>query len=107
MVWAVASITEVALLLRSIKPVEATLQTPVFADGTPRARRLQKDLEAVGIPYQDELGRYADFHALRVTFATYPQPNGVPIHVAKILMLHSDIRMTTQTHLDDHLLPLQ
>jgi len=98
---------EVARQLQACRPAQATLQTPVFSKGIPRARRLEKDLAAAGIPYQDELGRYADFHALRMTFATFLQRNGVPIHVAKILMRHSDIRMTTQTYLDEHLLPLQ
>ena len=31
---------------------------------------LRKDLEAVGIPYEDGSGRYADFHSLRHRFAS-------------------------------------
>jgi hypothetical protein len=31
---------------------------------------LRIDLGAAGIPYQDESGRFADFHSLRHTFIT-------------------------------------
>ena len=37
---------------------------PVFPKGVPRARTLQIDLKKADIPYQDEIGRYADFHSL-------------------------------------------
>ena len=50
----------------------------VFKDGVPRCVTLQKDLKAADIPYVDESGRYADFHALRYTFNTWLQTNGVP-----------------------------
>jgi len=31
---------------------------------------IRRDLEAVGIAYQDEAGRYADFHGQRYSFIT-------------------------------------
>lgn len=98
---------EVASMLRSLSPGKVRLNSPVFDQRVPRAEHMRKDLERLGIPYRDEMGRYADFHSLRMTFSTFLQRNGVPIHVAKILMRHSDIRMTTQTYLDEHLLPLR
>jgi integrase len=46
---------------------------PLFripADRKKAAGMFQADLEAAGIPYRDESGRVADFHALRHTFIT-------------------------------------
>lgn len=93
--------------LLQYRPISWKPHDRVFTRGVPRCGRLQEDLATIGVPYQDDLGRYADFHALRMTFSTYLQRNGVPIHVAKIMMRHSDIRLTTQTYLDEQMLPLQ
>jgi hypothetical protein len=79
----------------------------VFADGVPRCKTLRKDLKAAEIPYVDETGRYADFHALRYTFNTWLQTNGVPPRMAQELMRHSDQRLTEKVYLDTTLLPLQ
>ena len=79
----------------------------VFKDGVPRCVTLKKDLKAAGIQYIDESGRYADFHALRYTFNTWLQTNGVPPRMAQELMRHSDRRLTDQVYLDTTLLPLQ
>ena len=80
---------------------------PVFKEGVPRCVTLQKDLKAAGIPYIDESGRYADFHALRYTFNTWLQTNGLLPRMAQELMRHSDRRLTDQVYLDTSLLPLQ
>ena len=45
----------------------------VFPKGVPRARTLRIDLEKAGIPYQDEMDRYLDFHSLRYSWATFLQ----------------------------------
>jgi integrase len=78
----------------------------VFPNGIPRARRLTKDAEANGIPYRDELGRYADFHSLRYTWATFLQRNGVAQRFAMKLMRHSDIRLTSKVYTDEMQLPI-
>ncbi|MGA2540220.1 MAG: tyrosine-type recombinase/integrase, partial [Verrucomicrobiota bacterium] len=78
----------------------------VFPNGIPRARRLTLDAEANGIPYRDELGRYGDFHALRYTWATFLQRNGVAQRFAMKLMRHSDIRLTAQVYTDEMQLPI-
>ena len=46
---------------------------------------------AGGIPYEDELGRRVDFHALRYTFATMLNRSGVTPRAAMELMRHSDM----------------
>src|SRR5208282_5445721 len=78
----------------------------VFPNGIPRARRLTLDAEANGIPYRDELGRYGDFHALRYTWATFLQRNGLAQRFAMKLMRHSDIRLTSKVYTDEMQLPI-
>ena len=100
-------IAELEQLLAEFKPEGAMPKDRVFKDGVPRCVTLKKDLKAAGIPYIDESGRYADFHALRYTFNTWLQTNGVPPRMAQELMRHSDRRLTDQVYLDTTLLPLQ
>jgi hypothetical protein len=78
----------------------------VFPAGIPRALRLQKDLKAIGVPYRDAQGRYADFHALRYTWATFLQRNGVAQRFAMKLMRHSDIKLTSKVYTDEMQLPI-
>ena len=78
----------------------------VFPQGVPRASRLRKDCEANGIPYRDETGRYADFHALRYTWATFLQRHGVAQRFAMKLMRHSDIKLTSKVYTDETQLPI-
>ena len=46
------------------------------------------------LKYEDSLGKYADFHALRHTFITNLSRANVPPQVAQSLARHSDIRLT-------------
>ncbi len=66
------------------------------------AEMLRLDLEAAGIPYQDEQGRYFDFHALRGQFISFMAAGGVHPKVAQVLARHSTITLTMDyyTHLD-------
>ena len=66
--------------------------------------RLRKDLEAAGIPYQDELGRYLDVHALRHTTATRHARAGTAPRVAQALMRHSSLELTMKVYTDPKLL---
>tara|TARA_R110002072_G_scaffold179059_1_gene334985 strand:- start:309 stop:2003 length:1695 start_codon:yes stop_codon:yes gene_type:complete len=63
---------------------------------------LRSDLEAAGIAYQDEEGRFFDFHSLRHTFGTNLAKAGVSPKLAQELMRHSDINLTMNiyTHVD-------
>ena len=99
-------VPEIAEALRAHRPVDWKATDLVFPNGVPRARRLQKDSEANGIPYRDELGRYADFHALRYTWATFLQRNGVAQRFAMKLMRHSDIKLTSKVYTDELQLPI-
>jgi hypothetical protein len=78
----------------------------VFNHGIPRARRLQKDLNLVGIPYINSQKQRANFHSFRYTFATFLQRNNIDPRIAIKLMRDSDIRLTTKTYTDESGLPL-
>src|SRR6266446_5351448 len=49
------------------------------------AEMIKKDLERVGVPYVNERGHYADFHALRKTFITNLSRAGVPPKTTQML----------------------
>ena len=63
---------------------------------------LRRDLEAAGVPYQDEQGRFLDFHSLRHTFGKNLAKAGVSPKLAQELMRHSEINLTMNicTHVD-------
>jgi integrase len=66
------------------------------------AEMLRSDLAAAGVAYQDEEGRFLDFHGLRHTFGTNLAKGGVSPKLAQELMRHSDINLTMKiyTHVD-------
>ena len=99
-------VPEIVEALTAHRPAGCAGTDLVFPNGIPRARRLTLDAEANGIPYRDELGRYGDFHALRYTWATFLQRNGVAQRFAMKLMRHSDIRLTAQVYTDEMQLPI-
>ena len=73
----------------------------------PRIERFKLDLAKAKIPYQDALGRYADFHALRKTFGTNLAKAGVPRRTAMLLMRHSDGKLTDKIYTDENLLGIE
>lgn len=58
------------------------------------AKMLKADLETVTIPYVDEYGRQADFHALRHSFITLLADAGVHPKTAQDLARHSNVNLT-------------
>ncbi len=62
------------------------------------ADMLRDDLADAGIPFVDDVGRRADFHALRVTFCTNLARSGVALAVAQRLMRHSDPSLTSNVY---------
>ncbi len=58
------------------------------------AKMLRVDLKKAGIPYEDECGRFIDFHGLRHCFLSLLANSGVHPSVAQRLARHSDIRLT-------------
>jgi hypothetical protein len=64
------------------------------------------DLERNGIAYPDESGRYADLHALRYTWDTFLNRNGVAPRAVMKLMRHSDVKLTSKVYTDEMQLPI-
>jgi len=73
----------------------------------PRIERFKRDLKMAGIPYQDALGRYADFHSLRKTLGTNLAKAGVPRRTAMSVMRHSDGTLTDKIYTDENLLGVE
>jgi integrase len=65
-----------------------------------KLREFKKDLENANIKYQDELGHYFDFHALRHTYNTNLAINGVSLRNAMQLMRHSEESLTAKVYMD-------
>lgn len=59
---------------------------------------LRADLAAAEIPYRDDAGRVADFHSLRVTFATNLARGGVALQLAQRLLRHSTPVLTANVY---------
>lgn len=95
-----------ASALRLIRPLEVSLDAKVFKGWIPKMKRFRKDLAAANIPFVNELGHRADFHALRGTLATYLLNAGVPLRMAMSWMRHSDPSLTAKTYYDAQQAPL-
>ena len=54
------------------------------------AEMMRHDLQAAGLPFEDERGDVFDFHSLRGQFITQLGRNGVPLVEAQKLARHSD-----------------
>ena len=95
-----------------LRPDTAAELKTLFTTKTPEARAfnmpgkhkvapmLRRDLEDTGIPWEDEAGRYADFHALRHTTGSFLAAVGVHPKVAQQILRHSkmDLTMSVYTH---------
>jgi integrase len=80
---------------------------PLFTVSDKANKIFRRDLRAAGIPYRDDLGRYADFHALRHSANTMLGVAGIPPKLRQLFMRHSDIRLTTATYDDETLYEMQ
>ena len=80
---------DVVIALRTLRPSGAQPLVRVFSRLIPRMKRFRKDLEAAGIEFLHSKSEYADFHALRKTFATNLTLAGTPQRVTMELMRHS------------------
>jgi integrase len=102
----VCLVPEIVERLRSYRPSDFAPGGLVFPNGIPRASRLKVDAKRNGIEYRDESGRYADFHSLRYTWATFLQRNDIPQRFAMKLMRHSDMKLTAKVYTDETQLPI-
>ncbi len=98
-------VPEIVEALTARRPANCSPADLVFPS-VPHARRLRSDSERNGIAYCDESGRYADFHALRYTWATFLQRHGIAQRFAMKLLRHSDIKLTAKVYTDETQLPI-
>jgi integrase len=98
---------ELVEALRRFRPELSQPFEWAFRGVVPRVPTFKKDLEAAGIPFEDEHGRRVDLHALRKTFGTMLAVNGVPLRVAMELMRHSESKLTEKVYTDATHLPLR
>ena len=97
-----------------LKPETAEALKAVLSGKTPNARAFampksrnatigmfRADLEAAGIAYRDEAGRYADFHSLRHATGSLLSASGATPKASQSVMRHRDIQLTMNyyTHL--------
>jgi len=68
--------------------------TKAFKVPAKTADMLKEDLAAANIPYVDDAGRYADFHALRHSTGSLLAAAGVHPKTIQTIMRHSDINLT-------------
>ena len=94
---------DLADALRAARPANARPTDPVFPV-VPGMDVYRRDLAAAGIPYLDDEGRQADFHALRLTFNMLLAQANVPPRTAMELMRHTDIKLTMGAYTDPRLL---
>jgi len=80
--------------LKAHRPVRRSPADLVFPNGFPRASRLKVDAKRIGVACKDKQGRFADFHALRYTWATFMRKNGIADNFAIKQMRHQSIRQT-------------
>ncbi len=97
---------ELAAELLRVRPREYLSSAAVLPDGVPSMKVMREDLAAANIPFIDERGRRADFHALRQTFGTNLTLAGVMPRVVMELMRHSDLKLTMKTYTDATQLPV-
>jgi integrase len=87
--------------LRQHRPTTARDNDRVFTS-VPTIEAWKADLDTVGIPYKDQMGRQADFHGgTRKTMCSRMHRAGVPLAVAMRRMRHTDSKLTMVDYVDD------
>lgn len=77
------------------------LREPLFVHCWKPAEWLRADLEAAGVPWQDEYGQFNDMHAQRHTFVSRLARSGVASEVTRKLSRHSSDELVQRyTHID-------
>jgi integrase len=93
--------------LAKAKPQDVAGNTRVFAPGTiPSMWKFKQLLELAGVPYKDDQGRQADFHALRRSVNTHLAQAAVDPQTRQEMMRHSELRLTLDVYTDKGMLPM-
>lgn len=93
--------------LLQAKPSGARAGDRIFPRGSiPSIWVFRSLLKRAAIPYKDDQGRQADFHALRKTLNTHLALMAVDPQTRQEIMRHSDIKLTLDTYTDKGMLPV-
>jgi len=84
-----ATVSELQEYCKGLPPTATLFDLPWAT-----SQMVRDDLTEAGIPYEDELGRFFDFHALRGQFGTLLAKRGVHPKTAQVLMRHHDVNLT-------------
>jgi integrase len=95
---------DLILAFREISPAPSCVSHFVFPR-VPTREVFRSDLKKANIPFVDDRGRRADFHALRHTLGTNLGLAGVASRVAQEVMRHSDPKLTNKIYMDVSQLP--
>jgi integrase len=98
---------ELVKALQKEKPRDGKADDLVLSNGVPKMKEFRQDLKKAGIPFLDERGHRADYHALRTTFITRLSTMKVHPRLAMELARHSDLKLTMKNYTDVGQLPLQ
>jgi integrase len=92
--------SELLEALAAHRPANAGNDQPVF-QSIPNHRTYRLDVESrAKIPWRDEQGRMASFHALRKTFGTYLALADVPLRTAMEMMRVTNAQLLTGIYND-------
>jgi integrase len=93
--------------LLQAKPSGARAGDRIFPGGSiPSIWVFRSLLKRAAIPYKDDQGRQADFHALRKTLNTHLALMAVDPQTRQEIMRHSDIALTLDVYTDKPMLPI-
>jgi len=96
----------VARELKKVWSIDFGTNERVFKRGMPDMDTFRRNVWAAGIQYIDNEGRFADFHALRMSYSTLLALVGVAERIRMELNRHSDPKLTAHTYTDASMLPL-
>lgn len=85
--------------LRALRPALVTPAARVFPHSVQNRTRI-RDFKAAGIPEQDESGRVADLHSLRMTLHGWLVAHGVHPRVAQGILRHANYQTTASAYTD-------
>ena len=86
--------------LRTLKADNKAQQRDRIFDSIPEVETYRRDCVSAGVDAVDASGRPLTLHGLRTTFATMLCRSGVPAAVARVLLRHSDVRLTLEIYTD-------
>jgi len=97
--------SEIAGMLRAMRPAKWKENDPVFPEGVPTVEQFLEDLRAGGVAVPDEESiEKVDVHALRTTLGSFLGKSGMPERTAMELLRVTDPKLLRKTYCDPRIL---